>query len=80
MNDESAMVRIGQLEEEAGELEGMLDDAEATATRRLGLLRRCEWIPQTEANNIRFCPICKHAEYLGHAADCELAAELAEEK
>ncbi|MHC4413349.1 MAG: hypothetical protein ACYSYU_10550 [Planctomycetota bacterium] len=54
------------------------DDVEyvkATATRRLGLLRRCEWVHDTGIDFF-FCPECKNNKISGHADGCELAKEL----
>ena len=59
-------------------LEDEKSDIEATATRRLGLLRRFygwEWDFEQECY---FCPICGSNKDNGHAEDCELAKELEE--
>ena len=50
------------------------------ATKRLELLRQIEWIP--DANGIKkydWCPICNNLRGTGHADDCELEKELADE-
>ena len=60
-------------------LEKRVDDAEATATRRLGLLERAH----EDAIKEGHCNLCL-MEFLvdygkwRHAADCELAAEVGE--
>lgn len=48
-----------------------LATVEATAQRRLGLLRKCEWV------SLGFCIFCHRRNSEGHKPDCQLAAELA---
>ncbi len=51
------------------------DEAEATATRLRGLLSGIEWVVDPDSGE-RFCPHCLSWQKNGHAADCELAAEV----
>jgi len=52
----------------------------ATADRRLALLKRCEWIPDANGRKkFDWCPICELLRAQGHASDCELEKELADD-
>jgi hypothetical protein len=55
------------------ELAGRCEIAEATAARRLELLRALEW-PNDDQGG--WCHICDRPEERGHAPDCKLAKEL----
>jgi hypothetical protein len=54
-----------------------IKEAEATAARRLALLRECEWGGHYAVTSPH-CSICKMPDWKGHADDCELAKELAD--
>ena len=58
---------------------GLWQGSQATADRRLELLRRMEFAGGDYSDG--WCPICAYAgeELKGHADDCELAKELADE-
>jgi hypothetical protein len=73
---------------ECDEKDGYRKIAEATATRLRGLLRRVEW--GWEEGLVKRCPMCggykkdypilggRFSQFIGHADDCELAAEFAQ--
>ncbi len=48
---------------------------EAESSRRLELLKRCEWVVDAGVDYYLYCPICQRSKIDGHAADCELAKE-----
>jgi hypothetical protein len=48
------------------------------ADRRLALLRECEWGGHYAVTSPH-CSICKMPDWKGHADDCELAKELADD-
>ncbi len=57
------------------------EELQETADRRLGLLRRYEWIPQfrDHASQFHFCPECRQIRQDGHAVGCEMDKELKDE-
>lgn len=60
---------------ENADLKAKLVRVEATAKRRLELLRKCEFVPSGFLN-MKQCPICRG---LYHTTTCPLAAELQSE-
>jgi len=50
--------------------------AQATADRRLELLKRFEWYDWDEKHNDWFCVFCDANKRDGHTDDCRLAEEL----
>ena len=54
----------------------------AENTRRKKLLKRVEWVKYGLDENdewILYCPVCNQRPIEGHADDCELKKELADE-
>ena len=68
---------IRKQRERINTLEGNCDRLQATATRRLELLRRLEWHVSDHPANA-YCLICGRYKREGHASYCDLAKELQE--
>lgn len=73
-----------KLSRENGTLRTKLAQVEATAQRRLELLRQREWTEEryeSEATGFHRCQICSGMKEIhGHQPTCPLAAELREDK
>jgi hypothetical protein len=82
MMDEEGRLYLEAANKGLKEWKRRTENAEATATRRLGLLRRVEYVVNIdeEGNEMGvFCPLCGYKKGNGHWIDCELAAELGDE-
>ena len=55
------------------------DELQATADRRLKLLRRMPEWEYDFGQECYFCPICGNNKDYGHSKDCELAEELGDD-